>query len=182
MRTAIKTKKKRTVTAATKRTEHRPPETYPAVGKAAPAFVLESDSGKRIRLSDFRGKKVVVLFFYPRDLTSGCTKEACAFRDMVGSRRSKGVQILGVSADTIASHQKFRDKHDLSFPLLSDPDHSVAEKYGVWQDKSLYGRKYKGIARTTFVINRSGKIAHVFEKVKVSGHVDAVFEWIDASL
>ena len=118
MRTAIKTKKKRTVTAATKRTEHRPPETYPAVGKAAPAFVLESDSGKRIRLSDFRGKKVVVLFFYPRDLTSGCTKEACAFRDTIGSRRSKGVQVLGVSADTIASHQKFRDKHDLSFPLL----------------------------------------------------------------
>lgn len=139
-------------------------------GGLAPQFSLASDTGESFDLKQFRGKKVI-LFFYPKDMTSGCTTEACDFRDSFASFKKKGVIVLGVSKDSVASHQKFRDKNDLPFPLLSDPEGKVCEAYGVWKEKSMYGRKYMGIERTTFLIDEKGKITKIFEKVKVSGHV-----------
>jgi peroxiredoxin Q/BCP len=147
----------------------------PKEGKSAPAFSLPSSSGGKVSLKDMKGKKVV-LYFYPKDNTSGCTKEACQFRDSHASFEGQDTVILGVSPDSLASHQKFIDRFDLPFVLLADQDHAVAEKYGVWQEKSLYGRKYFGIARTTIVIDRDGKIAKVFEKVRVPGHEKEVLE------
>jgi peroxiredoxin Q/BCP len=143
------------------------------IGDKAPAFKLQSGDGQAISLKDFAGKPVV-LYFYPKDDTSGCTKEACDFRDSQGPISTAGAVVLGISPDSEASHQKFTAKYDLTFPLLADPDHAVAEKYGVWVEKSMYGRKYMGIERTTFLIGPDGKIAQVWRKVKVPGHVDAV--------
>jgi thioredoxin-dependent peroxiredoxin len=144
-------------------------------GSKAPAFKLESDSGEKIALADFAGK-TVVLYFYPKDLTPGCTTEACDFRDNLTRLKRAGAVVLGVSKDTVALHTKFKTKHSLTFPLLSDPDGKVCEAYGVWQEKSLYGRKFMGIVRTTFVIGPDRKIVRIFDKVKVNGHVDAVLE------
>jgi len=146
-----------------------------APGKKAPDFTLPTGDGKNVSLREFRGKKVV-LFFYPKDNTSGCTTEACAFRDNLARLKRKGAVVLGVSADSVASHRKFADDHDLSFPLLSDEEKVVIKAYGVWKEKSMYGRKYMGIERATFIIDEAGKIAHHFPKVKVPGHVDAVLE------
>jgi peroxiredoxin Q/BCP len=143
------------------------------VGKAAPAFSLTSSSGKKVSLKDFHGKKVV-LYFYPKDNTSGCTKEACQFKDAISDFEKCDTVILGVSPDNLASHEKFIAKFDLPFLLLSDEDHKISEKYGVWQEKSMYGKKYFGIVRTTFIIDREGKIARIFEKVKVTDHDKAV--------
>jgi len=140
----------------------------PIQGKPAPAFTLDSTNGKGVSLKDFQGKKIV-LYFYPKDDTSGCTKEACDFRDALPTY-GKDVVVLGVSPDSIASHDKFKSKYSLPFLLLSDPDHSVSEKYGVWKEKSMYGRKYMGIERTTFVIDSAGKMAKIFNKVKVPDH------------
>jgi peroxiredoxin Q/BCP len=145
----------------------------PTAGEMAPDFTLESDIGTTVTLSALRGR-AVVLFFYPRDDTSGCTTESCEFRDLVPRFDLVAAQILGISPDSVKSHAKFRDKYALTFPLLADTERLVAEAYGVWQQKSMYGRKYMGVARTTFVIDGSGRIAHVFEKVKPAGHAAEV--------
>ena len=144
-------------------------------GSNAPPFSLPSDGGKQVSLNDLRGKKIV-LYFYPKDDTSGCTAEACEFRDNWRDVQRLGAVVLGVSPDGVASHDKFKKKYDLPFPLLADEDHAVAKAYGVWGEKSMYGRKYLGIFRTTFVIDELGKIAKVFEKVKPKGHAAQVME------
>ena len=145
------------------------------VGKAAPAFHLPDQTGAKHRLSSFKGKWVV-LYFYPKDNTSGCTKQACQFRDMTGELEAEGAVVLGMSPDGVGSHEKFAGKFDLRFPLLADEGATVASKYGVWQEKSMYGRKYMGIVRTTYLIDPSGKVAARWDKVKVPGHVEAVLE------
>ncbi|HEX8718260.1 MAG TPA: thioredoxin-dependent thiol peroxidase [Gemmatimonadaceae bacterium] len=145
----------------------------PAVGKAAPAFTLDTDTGERLSLRDLKGKPVV-LYFYPKDDTSGCTAEACEFRDAFPRFDKSKAVILGVSPDPVKSHQKFKAKYELPFTLLADTDHAVAEQYGVWKEKSMYGRKYMGVDRTTFIIDAAGKIAKIFEKVKPQGHATEV--------
>jgi peroxiredoxin Q/BCP len=144
-----------------------------AIGARAPAFTLPSDDGRRVALKEFRGK-TVVLYFYPKDDTTGCTTEACGFRDSWRAVEAAGAVVLGVSPDGPASHQKFRKKYELPFTLLADEDHAVAEAYGAWGEKSMYGRKYFGVLRTTYIIDPAGKIAHVFEKVKPRGHAAEV--------
>ena len=144
-------------------------------GQIAPAFQLQSDAGETISLGALAGKQVV-LYFYPKDDTSGCTTEACEFRDNWKAVQRAGAVVLGVSPDSVASHQKFKQKYSLPFPLLADPDHKVAEQYGVWGEKSMYGRKYQGILRTTFLIDPQGRIARVFERVKPKGHAAQVLE------
>lgn len=140
-----------------------------AQGHAAPAFSLDSTEGRKIALKDLRGQ-IVILYFYPKDNTSGCTAQACQFRDAFPAFQKTHALILGISPDSLPSHDKFRAKHNLPFTLLSDPDHAIAEKYGVWKQKSMYGRKYMGIERTTFIIDAEGKIAKIFPKVKVLHH------------
>ena len=142
-------------------------------GNKAPDFTLPSTEGKDVSLEDLRGQKVV-LYFYPKDDTPGCTKESCSFSENLGRVKKKGALIYGVSADSIVSHEKFIDKYSLSFPLLSDESREMINAYGVWQQKSMMGKKYMGIVRTTFIIDEKGKIAHVFEKVKVDGHTEEV--------
>ena len=145
----------------------------PKEGDPAPDFRLPADDGKTYSLKDLRGRKVV-LYFYPKDDTPGCTKEACSFRDNLSRVQSKGAIVLGVSKDDLASHAKFREKYSLSFPLLSDPEGKVLSAYGVWKEKNLYGKTFMGIERTTFVIDERGRIQKVFPRVKVDGHVDEV--------
>jgi len=147
-----------------------------AVGDKAPEFALPASSGGEISLSDFKGKKAVVLYFYPKDMTPGCTKEACGFRDLQQDFAEAGAVILGVSADALESHSRFVDKHELNFPLLSDLDAVLAQQYGVWKEKNNYGKKYMGIERTTFVIDKQGVIRNIYPKVKVDQHADAVLE------
>jgi peroxiredoxin Q/BCP len=142
-------------------------------GDKAPAFSLTSDSGETVRLEALRGKKVV-LYFYPKDDTTGCTVEACEFRDSWSSVRAAGAVVLGVSPDGEASHRKFKEKHALPFALLVDQDHKVAERYGAWGEKSMYGRKYQGILRTTVLIDELGRVTRVFPKVKPKGHAAEV--------
>ena len=142
-------------------------------GAKAPAFKLPASGGETIGLKDLKGKPVV-LYFYPKDDTSGCTTEACEFRDHWKAVQKAGAVVLGVSPDPVAAHDKFRAKYKLPFPLLADVDHAVAETYGVWGEKSMYGRKYFGILRTTFLIGADGKIVKVFEKVKPKGHAAEV--------
>jgi peroxiredoxin Q/BCP len=154
----------------------------PAIGSRAPSFSAPDGNGTTISLSGFRGKSTVVLYFYPKDNTSGCTREACGFRDSGEEFKTAGIQVIGVSPDSAASHRRFADKYELPFPLVADEDRQICESYGVWQEKSMYGRKYMGVARTTFVIDRQGKIAHVFEKVKTAGHDQEVLQWIRENL
>jgi len=142
-------------------------------GDKAPAFSLPSDDGGTVSLKDLKGRKVV-LYFYPKDDTSGCTTEACEFRDRWNAVKRAGAVVLGVSPDGVASHQRFRKKYRLPFPLLADTDHAVAERYGVWGEKSMYGRKYFGILRSTFIIDETGRIAAVFRRVKPKGHAAEV--------
>ena len=149
-------------------------------GSMAPAFDLEASTGHRIKLADFAGRRDVVLYFYPKADTPGCTKQACGFRDARTRYENAGVAILGISPDPVAKVKKFADKYGLNFPLLADPDHAVADAYGVWGEKQFMGRRYMGAARTTFVIGRDGVIRHVFEDVKPAGHEDAVLEWLTA--
>ncbi|MBN20606.1 MAG: thioredoxin-dependent thiol peroxidase [Bdellovibrionaceae bacterium] len=144
-------------------------------GKKAPAFTGVTDSGEKVSLKDFKGK-TVVLYFYPKDMTPGCTTEACDFRDSMTRLKRKKVVVIGVSADSVARHEKFRDKHDLNFPLISDEDLKICKAYGVWQKKKLYGKEFMGIVRTTFIIDSEGKIKKIFPKVKVKGHVDEIIE------
>jgi peroxiredoxin Q/BCP len=144
-----------------------------SVGDKAPQFTLNDGDGNKVKLSDFKGRKVV-LYFYPKDLTPGCTVEACAFRDDIIAIKKLGAVVLGVSADNEKTHQKFTEKHSLNFPLLADVNHEVCEKYGAWQEKSMYGRKYWGIARITYLIDENGKVAKVFGKVKPADHSQEV--------
>jgi thioredoxin-dependent peroxiredoxin len=142
-------------------------------GKKAPAFGLKDQDGQTHRLTDYAGRPVV-LYFYPKDDTPGCTKEACAFRDNLPKFKTSKAVVLGVSILDEASKARFARKYDLTFPLLADSDHAVAEKYGVWQKKSLYGRSFMGLVRTTYLIDRNGKVAKRWDNVKVDGHADAV--------
>ncbi|MCG8450203.1 MAG: thioredoxin-dependent thiol peroxidase [Pirellulales bacterium] len=144
-------------------------------GRKAPAFSLTTDDNTKVRLADLLGGPVV-LYFYPKDDTPGCTREACAFRDQQAALKKLGVQVFGVSPDSVASHAKFRDKYKLNFPLLADSDHKVAEKYGAWREKNMYGKKSMGIQRSTYLIDDVGKIARVWKRVKVDGHDEQVLE------
>lgn len=144
-------------------------------GSRAPAFTLTADDGRKVRLSDFAGSPVV-LYFYPADDTPGCTREACAFRDRSKEIQQLGAVVLGVSPDTQESHAKFRDKYELNFPLLVDEGHKVAEKYGAWREKNMYGKKSMGVQRSTFLIGPDGKVAKVWKRVKVDGHDEQVLE------
>lgn len=151
----------------------------PAEGTEAPDFALPTHTQDApLRLSDFRGKQNVVLYFYPKDDTPGCTTESCTFRDMNKEFEEAGAAILGVSLDDVDSHRMFADKYKLPFPLLADTDTSVSNAYGVYKEKNLYGKKSMGIERTTFVIDREGKIARVFPRVKVDQHGDEVLEFV----
>lgn len=143
---------------------------YPAVGAPAPDFALPADDGRTYRLSDLRGSKVI-LYFYPKDMTPGCTQEACDFRDALPRFKEEGAQVFGVSRDSVESHRKFRAQQGLNFPLLADVEGKMTQAYGVWKEKSMYGRKYMGVERATFIIDESGRIARVYPKVSVPGHV-----------
>jgi peroxiredoxin Q/BCP len=143
------------------------------IGEKAPDFELPSGGGKMLSLGDLKGKKIV-LYFYPKDDTPGCTKEACSFEQNGAALKKKGAVVIGVSADSPDSHAKFAEKYGLSFPLLSDERREIIRLYDVWKEKSLYGKNYFGIERTTFVIDESGIIRHIFNKVKVDGHTDEV--------
>lgn len=152
----------------------------PEVGSAAPAFNLSAHPEGKIRLSQFKGEKNVILYFYPRDNTPGCTTEACDFRDNIARLQSADTVVLGVSTDSVASHEKFAAKFELPFPLLADEDHAICEKYGVWVEKNMYGKVSMGVQRATFLIDKQGKIARAWPKVKVDGHVAEVAEAVAA--
>jgi peroxiredoxin Q/BCP len=146
-------------------------------GKPAPDFELQSDSGETVRLSDLRGRQVV-LYFYPKDDTPGCTAQACAIRDAWGEFEDAGAVVLGVSPDGEASHVKFKEKYDLPFALLADPEHTVSEQYGVWNEKKYMGRTYMGVSRSTFVIAGDGNVKRVMHNVKPDTHADQVLEML----
>jgi len=148
------------------------------VGKKAPAFSLKDQAGKTHRLADYQGRPVI-LYFYPKDDTPGCTKEACAFRDNLPRFESSKAAVLGVSILDEASKGRFAEKFDLNFPLLADADHEIADKYGAWQQRSLYGRKFMGVARTTYLIDAHGKVARRWDNVKVDKHVDDVLKAVE---
>jgi peroxiredoxin Q/BCP len=145
------------------------------VGDKAPSFTLPADGGGTVSLKDFKGK-TLVLYFYPKDDTSGCTAEACAFRDALPDFSKVKADIIGISKDPVKKHDKFKAKYDLNFPLAADEDMKTCEAYGVWVEKSMYGRKYMGIERSTFLIDGKGVIRNVWRKVKVPGHAEAVLE------
>ena len=151
-----------------------------AVGQPAPDFTTVDDQGQTVRLSEFRGRKVV-LYFYPKDDTPGCTKEACAFRDGAEEIRKRGAVVFGVSADSVASHEKFKRKFQLNFPLLADTERKILDAYGVWKKKSLYGRTFLGIERTTFLIDEQGTIARIFPKVKVDEHYAEILQALETT-
>lgn len=144
-------------------------------GSKAPDFTAKDQDGKKVKLSDYKGKRVV-LYFYPKDDTPGCTKEACSFRDADDVFNSKGIKVFGISTDDEKSHQKFISKFQLPFDLLADTDKKIVEKYGVWGEKSMYGRTYMGTLRKTFLISEDGKIVKIFDKVKVAEHADEVLK------
>jgi len=148
-------------------------------GDRAPGFTLPSDDGTEVSLEDLRGRRVV-LYFYPKDDTPGCTTEACEFRDAMPRFEETGAVVLGVSPDGVGSHRKFKEKHDLDFPLLADEEHEVAEAYGVWKEKSMFGRTFWGVERSTFLIGEDGHIEQVWRKVRPEGHAAAVAEAVEA--
>ena len=147
-------------------------------GTKAPAFTLKDQDGKTHKLSDYEGRPVV-LYFYPKDDTPGCTAEACAFRDNLPRFKTGKVAVLGISILDEASKAKFAAKYDLNFPLLADPDHEVADKYGAWQERSMYGRTFMGVARVTYLVGADGKVARRWDKVKVDGHAEEVLDAVD---
>jgi peroxiredoxin Q/BCP len=144
-------------------------------GKKAPALKLNNQNGDTVQLKDYLGQKVV-LYFYPKDMTSGCTQESCDFRDNLLHFKSLKTVVFGISADSVESHKKFAEKYNLPFQLLSDPEKEILQKYGVWKEKSMYGRKFMGIERTTVIIDEKGMIKKIFPKVKVNGHINEVIE------
>jgi peroxiredoxin Q/BCP len=144
-------------------------------GSKAPEFTLPADDGSRVSLEDFRGKKVLI-YFYPKDDTPGCTTQACDLRDRMPELKAEGAVVLGISPDSVKSHQKFKQKYGLNFPLLADEDHEVAEKYGAWGEKNLYGIKSTGIIRSSFLIDEEGRIAEEWRKVKAKEHADWLME------
>jgi thioredoxin-dependent peroxiredoxin len=148
-------------------------------GSMAPDFTLASDEGGSVTLSELRGRKVV-LYFYPKDDTPGCTIEACAFRDSLPRFEGVDAVVLGVSPDSVQSHAKFRKKFGLTFPLLADENHAVCEAYGVWKERSMYGRKSMGVERSTFLIDEKGRVADVWRKVKAEGHAEMLAELLEA--
>jgi len=150
----------------------------PVIGKTAPDFTLPSTEGQPISLRQFKGKKTVILYFYPKDDTPGCTREACDFRDHSAEFESSQVVVLGVSTDPLESHAKFREKHHLPFTLLADEDAAISKLYGVYKTKNLYGKKHLGIERTTFIIDKTGRIAQIYPKVKVEGHIQDLLEFV----
>lgn len=149
-----------------------------SVGDKAPRLSLKDADGKSVKLSDFKGKKLV-LYFYPRDLTPGCTREACAFQSDLSEFEKRGAAVVGVSTDDAGTHQRFREKYGLSFPLLSDTDHETSESFGAWQEKNMYGRKMWGVKRMTFIIDERGRIAHVFDRVSPAEHSREVLDVLD---
>ena len=150
-------------------------ETFLKIGQTAPAFSLPDESGEMVSLKSFKGKKII-LYFYPKDHTPGCTQESCDFRDNFSKGKGSKLVVFGISRDSVASHQKFKTKLDLPYSLLSDEAGKVCEAFGVWKEKTLYGRKYMGIERTTFLIDEKGKVALIYPKVSVKGHVDKILE------
>ena len=142
-------------------------------GDIAPDFTVKDQDGNNVSLSSYRGRRVV-LYFYPRDMTPGCTKQACSLRDGISDLKKNNIEVLGVSTDDEKSHQKFIAKHELPFALLADTEHEVSNKYGVWVEKNMYGKKYMGIKRTTFLIDEKGKLVNIMKKVKVAEHSDEV--------
>ena len=152
----------------------------PRPGATAPDFTLPAGDGATVSLAGLRGK-TVLLYFYPKDDTPGCTTEACSFRDSWGELQARGVVVLGVSRDTVRSHQKFAAKYSLPFPLLADEGGAVAQRYGVWVEKSMYGKTYMSMARTSFLILPDGTIGHIWEKVKPEGHAAEVIAWLDGA-
>lgn len=148
-------------------------------GDKAPDFSLPASTGETISLKDYIGKKRVVLYFYPKDNTTGCTKEACSFRDNIDDIQTKNTVVLGVSPDSLKSHDNFIKEFGLNFPLLADEDHKVAEAYGAWGEKTMYGKKYFGMIRKTFIIGKDGKLEHVFKKVNPDNHAEEILELID---
>ena len=150
----------------------------PVIGRPAPDFSLPSTTGENISLKQFKGKKTVVLYFYPKDETPGCTREACDFRDHTTEFEAAKVVVLGVSTGSLESHQHFKEKQKLPFPLLSDEDAAVSKLFGVYKQKNLYGKKHLGIERTTFVIDKTGRVAQIWPKVKVDGHIQDVLEFV----
>jgi len=151
----------------------------PTVGDAAPDFTAEAHTGDTISLADFHGQKVA-LYFYPKDDTPGCTKQACNLRDGFSELKDAGVQVIGVSADDMDSHNAFADKHDLPFPLIADTDHEILEAYGVWAEKTMFGNQFMGIKRTTFLIDEEGIIRHVFKRPKTGAHTDEILKKFEA--
>jgi peroxiredoxin Q/BCP len=154
---------------------------WPEEGSPAPDFTLSADDGRQVSLGDLKGK-YVVLYFYPKDDTPGCTKEACAFRDARADVEKLAAVVLGVSPDSVESHVKFRDKFSLNFPLLADPDHAVAEKYGAWREKNMYGKVSMGVQRSTFLIGPDGKLVKIWKRVSVDGHDAAVLDAVRAAM
>ena len=148
-----------------------------AEGQPAPDFELVTDEGRKVKLSDFKGRKVI-LYFYPKDDTPGCTTQACDLRDHIQEIDARGAVVLGVSPDDVASHKKFKEKFGLNFTLLADADHQVAEQYGVWKEKNLYGKKTMGVERTSFIIDEQGRIAKVLPRVKPAEHVGQILELV----
>jgi len=172
--------KRRTTTRAKARTESKGRSSKALrEGARAPAFRALDSTGRRVSLADFKGQPVV-LYFYPRDQTPGCTREACAFRDLFDQFQARGVTVLGVSADSVKSHARFADKHHLPFPLLADEDRKIVQAYGVWGEKTFMGRKLMGIRRTTFLIGPDGRIRRIWTKVKPDTHPAEVLEALDA--
>ncbi|MBB3059993.1 thioredoxin-dependent thiol peroxidase [Microbulbifer rhizosphaerae] len=155
---------------------------FPRIGNLAPAFTLTNQSGEKVSLKDFRDKKNVVLYFYPKALTPGCTTQACGIRDSAGDFTKLDTAVLGVSPDPESKLQKFIDKHELNFDLLADEDHKVADKYGCWGLKKFMGREYMGLLRTTFIIDKNGRLRHIIDKVKTKSHHDDVLGWIRENL
>jgi peroxiredoxin Q/BCP len=143
------------------------------VGTVAPTFNLPTGDGGNLSLNDLRGKKVI-LYFYPKDNTSGCTREACSFQENIKAIRQRGAVVVGVSPDSPTSHARFAEKYELSFPLVSDTDKEIAKKYGVWKQKNFLGKKYMGVERTTFIIDEKGVVTHIFPRVKVEGHTEEI--------
>mgnify|MGYP001334007814 CR=1 FL=1 len=153
----------------------------PEIGKMAPLFTLQDQNGNNMALKDLRGKKAVVVYFYPKAMTPGCTVQACGLRDSQAEYTEANIVVWAISPDPVARLEKFAQKENLNFGLLSDPDHAVAEQYGVWGLKKFMGREYDGIHRTTFVIGKDGKLKHIFDKVKTKSHDQDVLNWIRAN-